>query len=77
MGKAFQSGMVLAMSIWDDPESDMLWMDAKLPVDRDVSIPGVTRGPCTGGSNISKRYSLKTRLISCTCSIRVSGYPRV
>ncbi|RDX54300.1 cellobiohydrolaseI [Lentinus brumalis] len=46
MGDAFEKGMVLVMSIWDDHEAKMLWLDSDYPTDADPSAPGVSRGPC-------------------------------
>ncbi|KAF7433432.1 Exoglucanase 1 [Pleurotus ostreatus] len=46
MGDAFQAGMVLVMSIWDDHEAKMLWLDSNYPLDKDASEPGVARGTC-------------------------------
>jgi len=46
MGEALKRGMVLVMSLWDDSLAEMLWLDSKYPVDKDSSIPGVSRGPC-------------------------------
>ncbi|KAI0660696.1 cellobiohydrolaseI [Cubamyces menziesii] len=46
MGASFDKGMVLVMSIWDDHEAQMLWLDSDYPLDKDPSQPGVSRGPC-------------------------------
>ncbi|KAF8652142.1 hypothetical protein AX16_004528 [Volvariella volvacea WC 439] len=46
MGRALGGGMVLTMSIWKDPERDMLWLDSSYPLDADPSKPGVRRGTC-------------------------------
>jgi len=46
MGDALRRGMVLVMSLWDDSLSEMLWLDAAYPENRDPSEPGVSRGPC-------------------------------
>ncbi|TFK98835.1 family 7 glycoside hydrolase [Pterulicium gracile] len=50
MGQALQKGMVLAMSIWDDHEAEMLWLDGSYPLDMDPSEPGITRGECAQDS---------------------------
>ena len=34
------------MSMWDDHDAGMLWLDGNYPVDKDPSTPGVSRGPC-------------------------------
>lgn len=52
MGDAFETGMVLVMSIWDDHEANMLWLDSDYPTDADASSPGVARGPCAPTSGI-------------------------
>ncbi|KAF9462197.1 family 7 glycoside hydrolase [Collybia nuda] len=46
MGDAFNNGMVLALSIWDDHAANMLWLDSSYPTNKDPSVPGVKRGPC-------------------------------
>ncbi|CAE7218070.1 cbhB [Symbiodinium natans] len=46
MGEALQRGMVLVMSLWDDSDANMLWLDSDYPLDKDPSLPGVNRGPC-------------------------------
>ncbi|KAJ7485859.1 cellulase [Mycena latifolia] len=50
MGAALQKGMVLALSIWDDHEADMLWLDSDYPLNASASAPGVSRGPCSATS---------------------------
>jgi len=47
MGDAFQKGMVLVMSIWDDYEVNMHWLNSPYPTDADPSKPGVARGTCS------------------------------
>lgn len=46
MGDAFNNGMVLALSVWDDHAANMLWLDSSYPTDKDSSVPGIKRGPC-------------------------------
>ena len=46
MGEAMRRGMVLVMSMWDDHEAYMLWLDSEYPLDKDPNQPGVRRGPC-------------------------------
>ncbi|KAK0434814.1 probable Probable 1,4-beta-D-glucan cellobiohydrolase A [Armillaria ostoyae] len=50
MGDAFESGMTLVMSVWDDHTANMLWLDSDYPADADASDPGVSRGPCSASS---------------------------
>ncbi|KIY62046.1 glycoside hydrolase family 7 protein [Cylindrobasidium torrendii FP15055 ss-10] len=48
MGDAFDRGMVLVMSIWDDHAVNMLWLDSTYPTDS--SSPGAARGTCSTDS---------------------------
>jgi len=48
MGAALDRGMVLVLSLWDDSQVNMLWLDAAFPADQPRSTPGVARGPCPG-----------------------------
>jgi cellulose 1,4-beta-cellobiosidase len=50
MGDAFDDGMVLVLSIWDDYTAQMLWLDAPYPATADPSKPGVSRGTCAADS---------------------------
>ncbi|CAE6451189.1 unnamed protein product [Rhizoctonia solani] len=52
MGKAFDNGMVLVLSIWDDHAANMLWLDSNYPVGADASQPGVARGTCATTSGV-------------------------
>ncbi|KAI0319925.1 cellobiohydrolaseI [Amylostereum chailletii] len=52
MGDAFEAGMVLVMSIWDDHAVNMLWLDSDYPTDADPSQPGISRGPCATTSGV-------------------------
>jgi len=47
MQKAFQNGMVLVLSIWDDHTANMLWLDSDYPLNKTASSPGVARGTCS------------------------------
>ncbi|PVF92349.1 glycoside hydrolase family 7 protein [Serendipita vermifera] len=44
MDKALTNGMVLVLSIWDDHEVNMLWLDSTYPTDS--TSPGAARGTC-------------------------------
>ena len=46
MGDSLARGHVLVMSMWDDHDANMLWLDSDYPLDKDPSTPGVNRGPC-------------------------------
>eukprot|EP01120_Amphizonella_sp_Union-15-10_P009313 TRINITY_DN349_c0_g1_i3.p1 TRINITY_DN349_c0_g1~~TRINITY_DN349_c0_g1_i3.p1 ORF type:complete len:468 (-),score=83.57 TRINITY_DN349_c0_g1_i3:53-1426(-) len=50
LGAALQRGMVLVMSLWDDHEVYMLWLDSDYPVTSPTTTPGVARGPCSTSS---------------------------
>ncbi|KIK60233.1 glycoside hydrolase family 7 protein [Collybiopsis luxurians FD-317 M1] len=44
VGSAFQKGMVLVLSIWDDHAAEMLWLDSTYPPSK--TGPGAVRGTC-------------------------------
>jgi cellulose 1,4-beta-cellobiosidase len=46
MGESLKRGMVLVLSIWDDHEANMLWLDSDYPLEANPNDPGVKRGPC-------------------------------
>jgi len=46
MDEALTKGMVLVLSLWDDHDVGMLWLDSDYPTDADPSKPGVARGTC-------------------------------
>jgi len=46
MGESLRRGHVLVMSMWDDHEANMLWLDSNYPVGSDPNEPGNLRGPC-------------------------------
>ncbi|KXT09663.1 hypothetical protein AC579_3016 [Pseudocercospora musae] len=48
MGDAFERGMVLVLSIWDDYAASMLWLDSTYPTNG--TGPGVKRGTCDAAS---------------------------
>jgi cellulose 1,4-beta-cellobiosidase len=50
MGKALDRGMVLVMSLWDDHDVNMLWLDSDYPLNKDRNQPGVQRGSCATSS---------------------------
>jgi len=50
MGKQFDSGMVLVLSLWDDHDVHMLWLDSDYPTDKPNTQPGISRGPCATDS---------------------------
>jgi len=50
MGDALERGVVLVMSLWDDHDAHMLWLDSNYPLDKPDTQPGVARGPCSTSS---------------------------
>jgi len=50
MGDSMDRGHVLVMSLWDDHDVNMLWLDSDYPLDKDPSEPGVSRGSCSRDS---------------------------
>jgi len=60
MGQSLDRGQVLALSLWDDVEVNMLWLDSAYPLDKDESQPGVRRGECPGGEESTPTYVRRT-----------------
>jgi len=52
VGTAFDRGMVLVMSLWDDHEVHMLWLDSDYPTTASPSQPGIARGACATTSGV-------------------------
>ncbi|KAI0316201.1 cellobiohydrolaseI [Amylostereum chailletii] len=52
LGDAFQAGMVLVMSLWDDHDVNMLWLDSDYPAGSSTSQPGIARGSCATTSGV-------------------------
>ena len=50
MADAFEKGVVLVMSLWDDHAADMLWLDSSYPTTDPTTKPGVARGSCSTSS---------------------------
>jgi len=50
MDDAFTKGVVLVMSIWDDHDVNMLWLDSTYPVNG--TSPGDKRGTCASSSGV-------------------------
>jgi len=59
MGEALDRGMVLVLSLWDDSQVNMLWLDSQYPVE-DVGKPGTKRGPCPGGTDSTPEHLRKS-----------------
>jgi cellulose 1,4-beta-cellobiosidase len=56
MGKSLDRGHVLALSLWDDVDVHMLWLDSAYPLDKPATKPGVKRGTCAGGESSTPTY---------------------
>lgn len=56
MGESLDRGHVMALSLWDDVDVNMLWLDSCYPLDKPCSAPGVHRGQCPGGESSSPSY---------------------
>jgi len=52
MTSAFNDGMVLVLSLWDDYYANMLWLDSDYPTTDAPSTPGVARGTCSTTSGV-------------------------
>ena len=50
MSRGLSDGMTLVLSLWDDHDVNMLWLDSDYPADTDPSAPGVSRGSCSRDS---------------------------
>jgi len=50
LGATLERGMVLVMSLWDDHDVHMLWLDSSYPTDQPPTKPGIARGPCSTDS---------------------------
>jgi cellulose 1,4-beta-cellobiosidase len=50
-GEALRRGMTLVLSLWDDFQCQMLWLDSDMGKG-DHSTPGVARGPCETTSGV-------------------------
>ena len=60
MGDSLDRGMILVMSLRDDHENYMLWLDSDYPPNKSPSQPGVARGTCPTSSgrpsDVESRY---------------------
>lgn len=53
MDKAMEKGMVLVMSLWDDHDVNMLWLDSTYPTNGTCGS-GACRGTCATSSGVAK-----------------------
>ncbi|KAG8782980.1 Exoglucanase 1 [Ceratobasidium sp. 428] len=68
MSKAFDQGMVLVMSVWDDHAANMLWLDSDYPTTASASSPGVHRGNCATTSGVPADVEVSAASASVTYS---------
>ncbi|KAG8698026.1 hypothetical protein FRC09_007477 [Ceratobasidium sp. 395] len=68
MGSAFDKGVVLVMSVWDDHAANMLWLDSSYPTNLPATNPGVTRGRCATTSGVPADIESKNANASVTYS---------
>lgn len=68
MGAAVKSGMVLALSLWDDYAAQMLWLDSDYPTTADATKPGIARGTCPTTSGVPKDIESSAASASVTYS---------
>lgn len=74
MGQAFDKGIMLVMSLWDDYDVDMLWLDSSYPVDESVDKPGVARGTCGSTPVFQATSSLTLQVPQSYTLISVLGH---
>ncbi|EAL73676.1 glycoside hydrolase family 7 protein [Dictyostelium discoideum AX4] len=55
MGEALKDGMVLVLSLWDDYQANMLWLDSSYPTTSSPTDPGVARGSCPTTSGVPSK----------------------
>jgi len=63
---AMKKGVVLVLSMWDDHDANMLWLDSTYPVDG--TSPGDHRGTCSTSSGVPKDVESKYASASVTWS---------
>jgi len=56
MGESLKRGHVLAISLWDDVDVSMMWLDSWFPRNKDKNEPGISRGPCKGADESTPTY---------------------
>lgn len=86
MDRAMQKGMVLVMSLWDDHDVNMLWLDSTFPTNGTCE-EGACRGTCPTssgapkeiepkiGSSTVKYFNIKFGDIGSTTSVHPNGPP--
>jgi cellulose 1,4-beta-cellobiosidase len=61
LGRAFQRGVVLEMSIDEDRVDHMLWLDSTFPPGADPQKPGVSRGLCGTDTGVPADVEMNNR----------------
>jgi cellulose 1,4-beta-cellobiosidase len=59
LSKILDTGFVLVLSLWDDHDVNMLWLDSTYPTDK-AGQPGAERGPCSTSSGDPKDVESQT-----------------
>merc|ERR1712026_535169 len=59
MGRSLDRGHVMALSLWDDTDVNMLWLYSAYPLDEPAGKPGVLRGGCPCGQTSTPSYLRK------------------
>jgi cellulose 1,4-beta-cellobiosidase len=60
MTAGFKAGMVLVLSLWDDYDVDMLWLDSDYPTTEAATSPGVARGTCSTTSGVPSQVEAQS-----------------
>ncbi|CAK0899022.1 unnamed protein product [Prorocentrum cordatum] len=69
MGESFDRGMVLVLSLWDDYQAHMLWLDS-LAGKGGRNRPGVLRGPCGNTTGVPQ----EVRAMSGSASVKYTNF---
>lgn len=68
MGQSLGRGAVLVLSVWDDYDAYMLWLDSDYPVTGTASTPGIARGTCATSSGVPAQVEAQDASASVTYS---------
>ena len=72
MGDAFEAGMVLVLSLWDDYAVNMLWLDSDYPTDEPATQPGIARGNCSTSSGVPADVESQSGSAKGTCILHTT-----
>lgn len=79
VGEALDRGVVLAISVWTDPVTNMKWLDGAFPPSENPASPGITRGPCEASDGKTSMHRLASFCNSFLCRVNrdrnASCYP--